>query len=130
MDMVAVAYLRRSRVDTRSPGAMSYQQQQEAIVREAAKYGDTDLVWVEEDWGKSGRAQKQHTRVGFKRLEAMVEGDEVTAIYAYSLSRLARSLEALTRLAKLAKEHEVPIRCSDGFSPDVSTVTGQLMLNI
>lgn len=127
--MKPVGYIRRSRVDTRSPGAMSHQQQREAIERLAANHNDTDLTWIE-DWGKSGRAEKQHLRVGFAHLEAMVEGGEASAVYAYSASRLARSLEALARLAKIAGDHGVPIRCADGYSPDVSTSTGRMVLGI
>src|SRR4051794_11801924 len=115
--MPPIGYLRRSRVDTRKPGAMSHQQQREAIERIAAANGeDTNtLVWIE-DWGKSGRAEKQHLRDGFGRLTEMVANGEATVIYSYSANRLARSLETLAKLAKACEAAGVPIRCADGYS--------------
>lgn len=125
----AVAYLRRSRVDTRRPGTLSHEQQLERIRAEAARHGDTDLVIVE-DWGKSGREEKTHLRAGFAELERMVEKGEATAIYAYDLSRLGRSLVTVHRLTKRCAELGIPVRCADGFSPDVSNAQGRMVLNI
>ena len=85
---------------------------------------------VIEDWGKSGREEKQHLRAGFARLEQMVESGEASAIYAYDLSRLGRSLVTVYRLAKRAGELQVPIRCAEGLSPDVSDPHGRLVLAI
>src|SRR5688500_10920005 len=127
----AVAYLRRSRVDTRKPGIVSHEQQLEACRRLAAQHGDDpDALVIIEEWGKSGRAEQPHLRDGFARLEAMIRDGECSAVYAYSANRLARSLETLARLAKLCGEHEVPIRCHDGYSPDVTTATGRMVLGI
>lgn len=129
--MPAIAYLRRSRVDTRRPGDISHEQQLDAIRALATRHGDDpDQLLVIEDWGRSGRAEKQHLRAGFARLEELVKTGEATAIYAYSASRLARSLEALARLAEACQAARVPIRCADGYSPDVSTATGQMVLGI
>lgn len=129
--MPAVAYLRRSRVDTRRDGAISHEQQLAAVRGLAiANNDDPDALVIIEDWGKSGRAEKQHLRTGFARLEAMVASGEATAVYAYSANRLARSLEALARLAKLCEANNVPIRCADGYSPDVTTSTGRMVLGI
>jgi DNA invertase Pin-like site-specific DNA recombinase len=129
--MTAIGYIRRSRVDTRKPGALSHQQQREAIERLAAVHGDdpATIEWIE-DWGKSGRAEKQHLREGFARLEELVESGGATVIYSYSANRLARSLETLARLAKKCERAGVPIRCADGYSPDVTTSTGRMILNI
>jgi DNA invertase Pin-like site-specific DNA recombinase len=129
--MAAVAYLRRSRVDARRTGAISYEQQMTAVRRLAEQHGDDpDALVVIEDWGKSGRAEKQHLRGGFARLEEMVRDGTATAVYAYSANRLARSLEALAKLAKACEAEKVPIRCADGYSPDVSTSTGRMVLGI
>ena len=126
--MAAVAYLRRSRVDARRTGAISYEQQMTAVRRLAEQHGDDpDALVVIEDWGKSGRAEKQHLRGGFARLEEMVRDGTATAVYAYSANRLARSLEALAKLAKACEAAKVPIRCADGYSPDVSTSTGRMV---
>jgi site-specific DNA recombinase len=141
--MPPLAYLRRSRVDTRRPGDVSHEQQLTAIRALAAKHGDdNDELVIIEDWGRSGRAEKQHLRAGFARLEDMVRSGEATAIYAYSTNRLARSLETLTRLAKLCAGIDpktgkpiegaklVPIRVHDGQSPDVTNANGRLVFNI
>lgn len=129
--MVAIAYLRRSRVDTRKPGAISHEQQLAAVRTLAASNGDDpDALLVIEDWGKSGRVEKEHLRDGFARIEAMVTSGEASAIYSYSANRLARSLETLARLAKACEAAGVPIRCADGYSPDVTTATGRMVLGI
>jgi DNA invertase Pin-like site-specific DNA recombinase len=126
-----IAYLRRSRVDTRKPGVVSHEQQLQAIRELAAKAGDDpDALLILEDWGRSGRASKQHLRTSFAEMEQMVADGTASAIYAYSANRLARSLETLARLAHLCQEKKVPIRCADGYSPDVSTATGRMVLGI
>lgn len=127
----AVAYLRRSRVDTARPGTISYEQQLAAVRKLAAEHGDDpDTLLVLEDWGRSGRAEKQAAREAYARLEAMLTEGSVSAIYSYTISRLARSMEILGRLAKLCQDAGVPIRCADGYSPDVSTATGRMVLSI
>jgi DNA invertase Pin-like site-specific DNA recombinase len=127
----AVAYLRRSRVDTARPGVLSYEQQLQAVRKLAADHGDDpDKLLILEDWGKSGRAERQSSRGAFARLEAMIEAGDVKAVYAYSISRLARSLEVLSRLVKLCERQDVPIRCAHGHSPDVSDSTGRLITSI
>jgi len=129
--MPALAYLRRSRVDARRPGHVSYEQQLDAVRRIAAQHGDDPAALVIlEDWGRSGRAEKQAARKGYAALVEMIEAGGVTALYAYSMNRLARSLETMTKLAKLCAAHAVPIRCADGFSPDISTSTGRLVSDI
>jgi DNA invertase Pin-like site-specific DNA recombinase len=125
----AVAYLRRSRVDTRRPGTLSHEQQLERIRAEAARHGDADVLVIE-DWGKSGREEKTHLRQGFARLEQMVEAGEASAIYAFDLSRLGRSVITMHRLAKRCGELKIPIRCAQGLSPDVSSAEGRMVLTI
>jgi DNA invertase Pin-like site-specific DNA recombinase len=130
MTGVPVAYLRRSRVDTRRPGTLSHEQQLTAIRRIAEQHGDAEQLVVLEDWGRSGREEKLAGRQGFARLEAMVAAGEVAAVYAYDLSRLGRSLITAHRLAKACAEREIPIRCADGYSPDISNSIGKLVLNV
>ena len=125
----AVAYLRRSRVDARRPGTLSHEQQLERIRQEAERHGDADLLVIE-DWGKSGREEKTHLRSGFARLEQMVEAGEASAVYAYDLSRLGRSLVTVHRLTTKCAARGIPVRCADGFSPDVSNAQGRMVLNI
>jgi DNA invertase Pin-like site-specific DNA recombinase len=129
--MQPVAYLRRSRVDARKTGIVSHEQQVNAVRDLVTKHGDDpdNVRWIE-DWGKSGRAEKQHLRTGFAEMERMVRDGEASAIYTYSANRLARSLEALARLTKLCEAKKVPVRCADGYSPDISTSTGRMVLGI
>lgn len=138
--MPAVAYLRRSRVDTRRPGDLSHEQQLAAVRRLAEQHGDDpDELLVIEDWGATGwrpsygqetNGRRTSKRAGMAQLEAMLDRREVTAIYTYSTTRLARSLEVLTRLVNRCAAAEVPIRCADGHSPDVSSANGRLMVSI
>jgi DNA invertase Pin-like site-specific DNA recombinase len=125
-----IAYLRRSRVDTRRPGTLSHEQQLAAIRRIAELHGDAEGLVILEDWGRSGREEKLKHRDGFARLEAMVEAGDATAVYAYDLSRLGRSLVTVHRLAKACSSRGIPIRCADGFSPDISNSQGKLVLNV
>lgn len=125
----AVAYLRRSRVDSRRPGTLSQAEQLAKIRETAARHGDAELTVIE-DWGRSGREDRTHLRTGFAELERMVESGAVTAVYAFDLSRLGRSLVTVHRLAKRCAELGIPVRCADGFSPDVSTAQGRMVLNI
>jgi DNA invertase Pin-like site-specific DNA recombinase len=127
--MTAIAYLRRSRVDARKPGTMSHEQQLAAVHDLAKRHGDT-IDDILEDWGKSGRAEKQHLRAGFTELVRRIEAGEVSAVYSYSMSRLARSMETMAKLNELCRKRGIPIRCADGYSPDVSTATGLMVANI
>ena len=124
-----VAYLRRSRVDTRRPGAMSHAQQLEAIKGLASRHGDPE-PFVIEDWGRSGREEKTHLRDGFAALTAMIRAGEVSAVYAYDLSRLGRSIVTVHQLAKQCEKAGIPVRCATGHSPDVSTAEGRMVLGI
>lgn len=123
-----VAYLRRSKVQTKNTGAVSHEVQVQKI-NELAGADAPNMKWIE-DWGKSGQAKSQHRRTAYAELRTMVEAGNVSAIYTWTLSRLARSLTELNDLAHLCADHGVPIRCADGFSPDVSTPTGRLVLSL
>ena len=123
-----VAYLRRSKVQAKNTGAVSHEVQVQKVT-ELAGADAPNLKWIE-DWGKSGQAKTQHRRTAYAELRTMVEAGNVSVIYTWTLSRLARSLTELNDLAHLCADHKVPIRCADGFSPDVSTPTGRLVLSL
>jgi DNA invertase Pin-like site-specific DNA recombinase len=129
--LAAIGYIRRSRVDSRRQGAISHEQQAEAIKALALKEGDDpdSIVWIE-DWGRSGAIDKQHLRHGFAQLETMVKSGQVETLYSFNMSRLARSLETLARLAHLCEANGVVIKCADGQAPDVGTATGRMVLGI
>ena len=114
-----------------APGAISHEVQLDKVKATAEAHGeDLDRLVIIEDWGKSGRAEKIHLRVGIARLEELVASGQVTAVYAYNMSRLGRSIETVSRLARLCANANVPIRCAEGESPDVSSSGGRLIMNI
>lgn len=123
-----VAYLRRSKVDAGNAGAISHADQVERVTVLAGPDAER-LLWLE-DWGRSGQAKGQHKRADYAELRRMVAAGEVSAVYTWTLSRLARSLTELNDLAHLCADHAVPIKCADGFSPDISTATGRLVLSL
>lgn len=130
-NMPAIAYLRRSRIDAKRPGTVSHEMQLEAVKALAKAHGDDpNGLTILEDWGKSGRRAKVSARNGFTELLASIERGDVTAIYAYSLSRLGRSIETLAILIERCSDAKIPVRCADGYSPDVTNQTGALVATI
>lgn len=123
-----VAYLRKSRVIDERVG-VSWEVQ-EAKVRElAAQYGDNgSRLLILSDWNISGR-KGAAGRPGYKRLVAMIEADEVGALYSYNLARLSRSVQDLRTLIDLADGHGVPVRLVADHV-DTSTATGRMLLTI
>ena len=100
-----------------------------AAIRSLA--GDqADALVVLEDWGRSGRGAKRHLRTEYGRLLDMVRRDEVSTVYAYNLSRLARSTRDVRELAELCHGHGTAIRLADGQNVDASTATGRMLLDI
>jgi DNA invertase Pin-like site-specific DNA recombinase len=95
----------------------------------AARHGDDDLLLLS-DWGRSGRGDKTRRRVEYLRLKEMVADGQVSSIYSYSLSRLARSLSEYHALAELCQDQDVPIRlCKEG-EQDYSSPSGRLIMSI
>ena len=128
-----VAYLRRSRVDDRRPGFVSWDMQLEAVRVLAAAHGANlpeERILGEKDWGRSGRGSKTHLRPDYARLREMIASGTVTAIYSYNLSRLARSVQEVLSLAELCREHGVAIRLAKDVDPDTSTASGRMLLGI
>jgi DNA invertase Pin-like site-specific DNA recombinase len=129
----AVAYLRRSRVDDRRPGLVSWDNQLDAVRKLAAVHGDTltdDRILGEKDWGRSGKGSKTHLRPDYARLREMIAAGSVSAIYSYNLSRLARSVQEVLSLADLCREHGVAIRLAKDVDPDTTTASGRMLLGI
>lgn len=123
--MPAVAYIRKSRVT--SDRTVSWQVQ-EAAVRELAKASGDDDPIILSDWSKSGR--KVDGRPGYERLVQMIESGDATAVYAYSLSRLSRSMSDYSKLVELAAERNVPIRLHVERHLSIETATDRLIVNI
>lgn len=96
----AAGYLRRSSVSADSPGDAS-REAQEAAVR---RLGATELYT---DWGVSGR---RDDRTAYVRLKADIEAGMVSAVYAYSLSRLGRNARELDALFTLCESRGVTVQ--------------------
>jgi DNA invertase Pin-like site-specific DNA recombinase len=123
----AVAYLRKSRVT--SDRHVSWEVQEQSILELAGRHGDAGLL-VLSDWNRSGRGEKTKYRKGYQDLLGMIEAGEVSTVYAYSLSRLARSLSEYTRLAELCRDKGVRIRLAKEGEFEYGSATGRLIVGI
>ena len=123
------AYLRKSRVNNLD--ASLAPETQERTVREMARqFGDNgDRLHVLADWDISGAAKYTRKRAGYLELVKAIEVGDCTAVYSYSLSRLGRSVQELSRLFDLCHDHGVPIRTS-ADSIDTSTASGRMTATI
>lgn len=127
--MKPYAYLRKSRVQTNGH-SLSWEVQQEAVEGLADRHGHRDALVLLSDWNKSGRGDKTYLRTGYAQLRALVSSGQVSAIYSYSLSRLARSLTEYASLAELCQQHKVIIRLVKEGELDFSSATGRLIVNV
>lgn len=123
--MPPVAYIRKSRVT--SDRTVSWQVQEAAVRELAAQHGDSDLI-ILSDWSKSGR--KTDGRPGYARLVEMIESGDATAVYAYSLSRLSRSMSDYSKLVETATARDIPIRLHVEKHLSIETATDRLIVNI
>jgi DNA invertase Pin-like site-specific DNA recombinase len=102
--MTAIGYVRQSRradLDL----ALSYDAQVAAIRRLAQRDGtDPDAVTLLADMGRSGGAGKERLRPAYQDLLGQIEDGQVDAVYALSLTRLARSTVELYRLMDRARQ--------------------------
>jgi DNA invertase Pin-like site-specific DNA recombinase len=126
--MPAYAYLRKSSV--RDPAREVSHEIQERAVRElAARYGDDNgaLVLLS-DWDKSGRLGADK-RPGYRALLEAIDAGRATALYSYSLSRLARSVPELSRLVALCNAKDIPVRLYADHV-DTATASGRLLTHV
>jgi DNA invertase Pin-like site-specific DNA recombinase len=124
--MNAYGYIRKSVVH--DPARMLSPETQEAAIRAlAARHGDDDVV-ILSDLDISGKKDRTKRR-GWNELLRAVEEGETSAIYAYSLSRFARSVSELAEFFELCDLHRVPVRI-DRDHIDTSTATGKLVGNV
>lgn len=100
--MSTAAYLRRS--VSKDPTKEVSREAQEAACRRMA--GATPLA-LYVDWNISGGSTRG--RPEYQRLRADVEAGTVTAVYAYSISRLARSARELLDFLAACKAHGVTV---------------------
>jgi DNA invertase Pin-like site-specific DNA recombinase len=123
-----VAYLRKSRIDPGTRDA-SWEIQEAKVRALAARHGDNDLELLS-DWGRSGRGEKTRLRPEYARLREMIETDQVSVLYSYSLSRLARSLTEYASLAELCREHGVKVRLEKEGEFDYTTASGRFIVGM
>jgi DNA invertase Pin-like site-specific DNA recombinase len=124
--MPAYGYIRKSVV--RDAARMLSPEMQEAAIRGlAARHGDDDVI-ILSDLDVSGKKDRTR-RHGWDELWLAVENGDATAVYAYSLSRFARSVKQLSDFFTMCADRRVPVRM-DRDSVDTSTATGMLGLNV
>jgi DNA invertase Pin-like site-specific DNA recombinase len=120
-----VAYIRRSSRSRNDPGDLS-REFQVAKVHELARQDAARLDVRDQDWGRSAATDKTARRLAFMSILEEVERGEVSALYAYSTDRIARSVEWAARLLNACRRAGVPIVTSEGrFDPD-NAMTDQL----
>jgi DNA invertase Pin-like site-specific DNA recombinase len=99
--------------------------------------GDADAEIVVE-WGVSGASAKGAfggtgrggRRKSWRRLRERIDAGEVSVLYAYSLSRLARSSQELLALAESCAANGVVIRLAKEGTLDWSSPHGRLYLTV
>lgn len=123
------AYLRKSSV--RDLATSFGPETQEREVRNLARrFGDDGgSLKVLADWDISGAGKYTHKRKAYLELVEDVKAGKASAVYSYSLSRLGRSVQELTRLFDLCAEKGVPIRLV-ADSVDTSTPSGRMTATV
>jgi DNA invertase Pin-like site-specific DNA recombinase len=125
--MVAYAYLRKS-VARQDDPHNSAEAQEAAVRAMAARYGDADGLVILSDWNVSGRLGRAK-RPGYDVLWQAIEAGAVSALYSYSMSRLARSVVELLRLFEACASKRVPIRL-EADAIDTARASGRLVAGI
>lgn len=122
-----VAYLRKSRVT--NDRHLSWELQEGKIRGLADTHGENGNLLLLSDWNRSG-GRGANGRPGYHKLVTMIEAGQVSALYAYSLSRLSRSISDFAALAELCIEHKVPMRLAADQQLDFSSASGRFVINV
>ena len=129
--MTGVAYLRRS--SDRNGGAESYEAQKAAVLDLAKRNGEPEPELIVE-WGRSGADAGSTGRGGKRRawpkLRQRIRDGEVTALYSYSLSRLARSTRELLDVIEDCDKAGVPVMLAKEGPINGSTASGKVYLTV
>ena len=107
------AYIRRSVASRSDPGDVSREFQVETV-RKLAGDDAPRLVIIDADWGKSAANDKTDKRLAFLALLGDIEAGRVSALYAYSTDRLARSVQWSATLLNVCRLAGVPIVTREG----------------
>lgn len=122
-----VAYLRKSRVT--NDRHLSWEVQEGKIRELADTHGENGNLLLLSDWNRSG-GRGANGRPGYHQLVTMIEADQVSALYAYSLSRLSRSISDFATLAELCIAHKVPMRLAADQQLDFASASGRFVINV
>jgi DNA invertase Pin-like site-specific DNA recombinase len=109
MDRYPAAYLRRSKVETNSPGDISYADQEAGIRALAHRDGFNGELHMFVDWDRSGDEAKVARRTEFTRLLRAVAAGEIAVLYGAKLDRLGRSIIGTSRLLAACKDRDVRV---------------------
>jgi DNA invertase Pin-like site-specific DNA recombinase len=129
----ALAYIRRS-----APGAsLSYAEQRDAVTALAARHGNTTLDELVEN-GRSGADAKSAfggtgrggNRRAYRDLRERIAQGGVSVVYAYNLSRLARSTRELLDLAEACADTGTVLRTVKEGEQNFTTPSGRLFLTL
>lgn len=132
-----VAYIRKSKVNPNGHG-VSWEVQEAQVRDLATRHGDDERLTILSDWGASGAAAqgalggtgRGGRRKVWSKLTAMIDAGQVSALYAYSLSRLARSTRELLDLAERCSAAGVVVRLAKEGTLDFGTAHGRLYLTV
>ena len=108
-----VAYLRKS-VAGRADMDRSMDLQRAAVEALATRDGVTVSKVYAADWGRSGGRASRDKRSDMAALITAVRAGDVSAVYAYSLDRLARDTEYGLTLWNACADQSVPIITDSG----------------
>ncbi|MBA3234965.1 MAG: recombinase family protein [Chloroflexi bacterium] len=109
MQRYPIAYIRRSSADASDPGDVSREAQEAAVRELARREGHNGNLRIYDDWNRSADVAKEAKRTGLNALLADIEAGKVSAVYAYALDRVYRSMRTFVRLTDAAKAHDVRI---------------------
>jgi len=109
MTRYPVAYIRRSSADADNPGDISRDAQESAVRDLAHRDGHNGNLRIFDDWNRSADVAKEAKREAFTAMLADIEAGRVSAVYAYALDRLYRSITTFSRLTDAAKRNDVRI---------------------
>jgi len=127
MSKQPVAYLRKSRVT--NDRHLSWEVQEGKIRELADTHGENGNLLLLSDWNRSG-GKGANGRPGYHQLLEMIEADRVSALYAYSLSRLSRSISDFAELAEKCLERKIPIRLAADQNVDFGSASGRFVINV
>ena len=125
--MPAYAYLRKSSVRDMEHD-QSHEYQEHAVRELAERNGDDSQLVILSDWDKSGRLGPED-RPGYAALLEAIRSGHATAVYSYSLSRLARSVKELSSLIESCDRARVPVRLYADHV-DTATASGKLLTHV